>query len=73
MDIPPLLQPLPENDATLIPSKALPSFVGLAEQTLARYRCSGQGPSYLKVGRTIFYRTGSVREWLAKAEFSHTR
>jgi hypothetical protein len=59
-----VLQPLPTDDATLIPSSNLPAYIGVAAQTLARWRYEGNGPEFLKVGRRVAYETGKVRLWL---------
>lgn len=58
------LLPLPDNDETLIPSRRLPLYIGISAQTLARWRHEGKGPAFVKIGRTVAYKTGSVRDWL---------
>ncbi|GGE32362.1 hypothetical protein GCM10007276_07010 [Agaricicola taiwanensis] len=58
------LKLLPEADEALIPSSRLPAYLGVAEQTLARWRHEGKGPAFIKVGRAVLYQTGQVREWL---------
>ena len=61
---PQLLHPLPSDDATLIPSSVLTSYIGVASGTLARWRYEGNGPEYVKIGRTVAYQAGRVRHWL---------
>lgn len=39
---------------------------GVARQTLAKWRCDGHGPKYVKVGRSIRYRPADVHQWLAE-------
>lgn len=56
--------PLPDTTEMLIPAHQLPHYVGIAQQTLARWRHEGKGPRYVKAGRRIFYRTGDVRSWI---------
>ena len=60
---------LPEDDDTLLePKEALP-FVGKGnERTLKRWRDLGEGPAYVRVGRSIYYRTGAIRSWLLAHE-----
>jgi hypothetical protein len=58
------LHPLPTDDATLIPSSVLPHYIGVAPQTLARWRYEGNGPAFVKVGRKVLYEAGKVRQWL---------
>lgn len=57
---------LPAEDGTLVPAWAMPAYIGVARQTLARWRVQGNGPKYVKVGRLVFYRAGDVRAWLAQ-------
>jgi len=58
------LLPLPDNDETLIPSRRLPLYIGISAQTLARWRYEGKGPAFVKIGRTVAYKAGVVRNWL---------
>jgi len=57
------LRPLPE-DAALIRSKDVPSYIGVAAQTLARWRHEGSGPMFVKLGRLVFYRAADLRTWI---------
>lgn len=58
------LAPLPPEDDTLISAAHLPDFIGVARQTLARWRHEGSGPPFVRVGSRIFYRAEDVRDWL---------
>jgi predicted DNA-binding transcriptional regulator AlpA len=58
------LNPLPDRDDTLILAGDLPKYIGIARQTLARWRHEGFGPPHVKLGGRIAYRTGDVRDWL---------
>lgn len=66
------LIPLPENDQELIPAHRLSVYIGIAAQTLARWRSEGQGPAFVKLGHRVAYRTGDVRQWLAKRTLAST-
>ena len=70
-EAPTVLAPLPSDDR-LIPAAELPRFIGLAAQTLARLRCEGNGPPFVKIGRLIYYRASDVRDWLAQRRYSNT-
>lgn len=59
-----MLVPLPERDDTLILAGDLPKYIGIARQTLARWRHEGSGPPHVKLGGRIAYRSGDVRMWL---------
>jgi predicted DNA-binding transcriptional regulator AlpA len=49
----------------LITTEELASALGIAEQTLAGWRCSGQGPNFAKLGKGVFYRLADVQTWVA--------
>ena len=40
------------------------AYVGLSPRTLERYRVTGEGPTYLKVGRRVLYRRTDLDKWL---------
>ena len=42
------------------------SYLDMREQTLARWRMLGEGPSYAKVGRSVSYSQQQLDEWLAR-------
>ena len=65
MDSPSLL-PLPPQDEALIPAASAPLYLGIAAQTLARWRCEGFGPPYVKLRRLVFYRAGDLRAWIGR-------
>ena len=39
-------------------------FIGLSYRTLEKYRISGTGPKYSKIGRRIVYAVSDLREWV---------
>jgi predicted DNA-binding transcriptional regulator AlpA len=39
------------------------AFLGLSARTLERFRVSGHGPNYLKLGRRIAYRREDLTAW----------
>ena len=41
-------------------------YVRLSPRTLERYRVTGEGPQFLKVGRLVFYRRCDLDDWLEK-------
>ena len=46
--------------------------IGLSKSTLARYRCEGNGPAYIKVGRKILYPKQAVNDWMQENTYSST-
>ena len=43
-----------------------------ATSTLAKWRSSGDGPKFVLVGRTPFYRGRDINAWLERRTVSHT-
>ena len=39
-------------------------YLRLSPRTLERYRVTGEGPRFLKVGRRVLYRQSDLDEWL---------
>jgi len=49
----------------LLSPREASEYLGLATQTLAKWRCEGlQGPAFVRVGRLIRYRQNDLRDWL---------
>jgi hypothetical protein len=38
----------------------------VAKDTLKQWRCKGFGPAFLKLGKSVFYRTADVDEWISQ-------
>lgn len=38
--------------------------LGVTVQTLATWRSERQGPDYVKLGKTVFYRVDDIVEWI---------
>ncbi len=58
------LRTLPADPDTLIRASEVPSYVGIARQTLSRWRHQGDPPRFVRLGRRVFYRSGDLREWI---------
>ncbi len=41
------------------------AFLGLSPSTLAKWRVTGKGPSFVKLGSRVAYRTSDLEDWLA--------
>ncbi len=46
--------------------KEVAAYTGLSESRLAKLRMSGEGPQFLKIGKTVLYLRGAIDEWLAQ-------
>ena len=49
----------------MLNTKEAAAIVGCAPITLAKLRCSGGGPVFLKIGRAVRYAPADLEEWLA--------
>jgi predicted DNA-binding transcriptional regulator AlpA len=50
----------------LITPKELAEAIGVAEQTLAGWRCTNKGPDFVKLGKAVFYRLADVQNWVSQ-------
>ena len=41
-------------------------YLGLARSTLNKWRCQGEGPSFVKLGRAVRYRTVDLEGFLER-------
>lgn len=56
---------------TMLPGERLrvadaAAYLGLAKKTLDMYRCTGEGPMFIKRGKIFYYKT-DLDTWLAQA------
>lgn len=58
------LRPLPDDPDVLIRASDAPYYVGIARQTMSRWRHEGNPPRYVRLGRRVFYRSGDLRNWI---------
>ena len=48
-------------------------YIGLSESTMAKLRCSGDGPSYYKAGRrVVIYDKADIDAWLSSRKRQST-
>lgn len=48
------------------------AYCGLSKSTFDKYRLTGQGPAFLKLGRAVAYRVSDLDEWLESNRFKST-
>lgn len=56
----------------LLTAKPLAERIGITEGCLAKWRLTGEGPRYIKVGRRIAYDPRDVQTWLDARRVSST-
>ncbi|MDR6511480.1 putative DNA-binding transcriptional regulator AlpA [Novosphingobium capsulatum] len=49
----------------LLDTKAAAQHVGLSPVTMERFRLTGEGPQYAKLGKSVRYRTCDLDAWVA--------
>lgn len=47
-------------------------YLGLATSTLNKWRCYGDGPTFLKLGRSVRYRVSDLNDFLEQSEHENT-
>jgi hypothetical protein len=57
--------------AEYLPESALCEQYPFSPRTVQRWRATGDGPPYIRVGRRILYRRSDVEEWLSSQTFRH--
>lgn len=57
-----------EDELGLLTPERLSGLLGVTVGTLANWRASGKGPSWVRVGRQVRYRRASVDRWLEEVE-----
>lgn len=60
------------DDNAMLDPQAAEKFSGLAVATLAKLRCVGGGPTYVKLGRKCVYRRGDLIDWLNARRVANT-
>lgn len=55
----------------LTPGEAA-GLIGVAAQTLARWRCEGGGPGFMRAGRKIMYATDDITAWMNSRRMTST-
>jgi len=53
-----------DDEDAILDARAAARFLGLAVATLAKMRCMGGGPPFVKAGRRVLYRRSDLIAWL---------
>lgn len=61
----------PKGRSTVAPLEAAEQ-IGVATATLARWRCEGKGPRYVKSGGRVIYLQEAIDQWLEERQRQHT-
>ena len=56
----------------LLNTKQAAKITGIAVSTLENWRCLGQGPQFVKLGRRVLYDTWDLKRWAEERRVSST-
>jgi predicted DNA-binding transcriptional regulator AlpA len=57
---------------TLLSAREAAALLHLSERTLERFRVSGAGPKFVRLGRSIRYRLGDIEAFIASRTVGST-
>jgi hypothetical protein len=60
------------DDEIMLDARAAARLMGIAAATLAKMRCLGGSPPYVKAGRKILYRRRDLIDWLSLRRVKNT-
>ena len=69
----PKFDPAQFPDDTLIPTKSALEWTHHPKRTLEKWRVEGRGPNFIRCERSVRYRVGDIRRWLAGNTRGETR
>lgn len=52
------------TDRAALPTPDAARYIGLASSTLKKWRCTGDGPSYVRLGTRVVYLVADLDDWL---------
>jgi Helix-turn-helix domain len=63
---------VPQAPKRLLDPREASSFLRVTKQTLARWRCYGLGPCFVRIGGRIFYDMDDLDAFIAARKFNST-
>ena len=61
-----------EKELVLLSTKAVSNIIGAKPQTIARWRCEGSGPEFVKVGSLVRYMMKDIESWIEQQKRNNT-
>lgn len=61
-----------EKNMELLTEKETSEFLKVKSATLRTWRTRGQGPVFIKIGRSVRYRMQDLEAWITERTFSNT-
>jgi len=66
------MRELARPQATLMSVEQAADFLGLAVSTLNKWRCYGDGPTFIKMGRSVRYRISDLNDYVENRQAEST-
>lgn len=63
---------LAENQKRRLRTRDAATYVGSSPSTLEKYRLTGAGPAFIKLGRVVVYDTEDLDRWMADRRYRST-
>jgi excisionase family DNA binding protein len=60
------------SEAAYLSTKEAARLLDLHPNTLTKWRITGRGPEFVKIGRIVRYRKSTLDSWLERKTFRHT-
>jgi len=61
-----------ESQITVMTVEQAANYLGLAVSTLNKWRCLGDGPVFIKMGRAVRYRRRDLEKYIEKCTLLHS-
>ena len=59
-----MIEPQKSAEQHIVNTEAAAHLLNVSAVTLAKWRVSGEGPQFLKFGRSVKYRISDLQEWI---------
>ena len=57
---------------TFLTTTQVAETLGISGRSLERWRLTGSGPKFIRVGKSVRYASGDISSWLATRRFAST-
>jgi predicted DNA-binding transcriptional regulator AlpA len=61
------------DDDPIVTQTEFAESIAHSPRTVQRWRTTGEGPAFVKLGKRIFYQRSAIHEWLRRRTVPNTR
>lgn len=61
-----------QSQSAFLTTREAADYLGLKHNTLEAWRCRGDGPRFVKLGRSVRYRQSDLDQWIESRTRSNT-